>query len=165
MEKRWTLGWGRGASGEQEGVGPEGGSVHPPQAAAKSHEERPMQSGGARGLSRETIQTLFPMTLAALEKKKKGEKKSVNPQSAQLSKPNGRLPKAARSEALALIPQPTEKKIKNGVSSGELIARVLLSRAASLPPPHEFWAVPHYLAYLSSQSSHKQLWLTTPLPY
>lgn len=156
---------GRGASGGEKGSGPrEDPSTHPKLLQRAMKKERPMQSGGAWGLSRET---LFPMTSAALEKKKKGEKKSVNPQSAQLSKPNGRLPKAARSEALALIPQPTEKKkkIKTGVSSGELIARVLLSGAACLPPPHVFWAVPHYLAYLSSQSSHKQLWLTTPLPY
>lgn len=75
------------------------------------------------------------MTLAALKKKKKEEerKKSVNTQSAQLSEPNGQLPKAGRPETLVLIPQPTgreRERKKDGVSSVDLIARALLSEAA-----------------------------------
>lgn len=71
---------GRGASGGKKGSGPrEDPSTHSKLLQRAMKKERPMQSGGARGLSRETIQTLFPMTSAALEKKKKGEKKICKP--------------------------------------------------------------------------------------
>lgn len=72
MEKRgghWESGG--GASGEQEGVGGEGQSTHP----------RLLQGDMKEGPCRmerlevgEAVKTIFPMTLAAPEKKKKEKK-------------------------------------------------------------------------------------------